>query len=228
MRSQDSTPLFDWQIRIERAIRWPELERLQALCLQDVELNPNRAHLLCFEPEPTFTAGISSNPKDLLWSKEEQERRGISSQIATRGGQWTYHGPGQIVLFPILRLDEFGYDRRAVYRFMKDLRSWTESYLASLKLVTELHDRPFGIYAEGKKLASFGMAVQRGISSHGVALYLSEQSEFFRGIHPCGVSTGLVTSLKELGVEVSWEAVAFQMIETVKRGLKSKKKSLGC
>jgi lipoyl(octanoyl) transferase len=218
----------EWQCRIERDIAWPDLERLQTECLASVRSDPHQVYLLCSEPKPTFTSGVSARVEDVLWSPEEQKRRGVALHATARGGQWTYHGPGQIVLFPILNLDGFGYDRRAIHRFMGDLRIWLADYLKSLNVVTDLRDRPFGLYADQKKLVSFGMAIQRGISSQGLALYHSEQSKFFQGIHPCGVSSGLVTSLSELGVALSWETVAFQMIETVKKGLKTRKNSLGC
>jgi lipoyl(octanoyl) transferase len=226
--SRDISPALDWKIHIERRISWTDLERLQGESVRDVDGERTRAHLICSEPLPTFTAGISARAEDVLWSHETQTQRGVTRYPARRGGQWTYHGPGQIVLFPIVRLDAFGYHRRAVHRFMGDLRAWVADYLNTLNLVTELRDRPFGIYVNQKKLVSFGMAVQRGISSQGLALYHSDQSDYFQGIRPCGVSTGSVTSLGELGVRHSWDTVAFQIIETVKKGLKIKKKSLGC
>ncbi len=152
-------------------------------------------------------------------TKRKCSKRGFTIRGVSRGGKWTFHGPGQVVLYPIVRLGELGLSRLAAYRFLLSLRSSLSGHLLSLGLSCESHERPFGLYANRGKLTSFGIAIESGISLHGLSLYLSPQHAAFEGIHPCGVPGEKITSLEELGIQIEWEALALGVAESIKRGL---------
>jgi lipoate-protein ligase B len=215
-----------WTTLIRRRTSWLNLEAEQKRRVAVVQANPSERFLLVSEPRPTFTYGRSATPADLLWGPEQCKTQSVDVQPVGRGGRWTYHGPGQILLYPIVQLQRLGYSRRAVHRFLVDLRQGVGNFLTSVGLSPELRDRPFGIYVGGRKLVSFGICLQRGVSSHGLALYLTTQQSFFRGIHPCGVPNEAFTSLEECGIALSWEKAAEQLEEEVKKNFKNEEKPI--
>lgn len=215
---------MEWHTLIHRNISWESLEERQQSCLKRVRENPEDAFLLFSEPEPTFTFGISASTNDLKWSKTLAQSRGVSIQSVSRGGKWTYHGPGQIVVYPIFSLEHAGYTRHAVFHFMHNLRRSISEVLESLNVEVIGQDHPFGLYAAERKLASFGVAIHHGITSHGCALYLEDQSDFFSGIHPCGKPNDPTTSLRQLGVFLSWTEICALLEIALKNSFKTPKR----
>ncbi len=210
-----------WKTSIHRGVPFTSLEAIQKECIERVRKEPGEAHLLLSEPQSTFTHGLFANQDDLLWRHSQLQHHQVAVHSASRGGKWTYHGPGQIVIYPIVSVRRLGYDRRAVYQLMNDLRHGVASGLTSLGLSPQTKDRPFGVYVGEGKIASFGMALHDGISSNGVAIYLENQSRYFQGIHPCGVAQEKVTSLTQEGIAQDWETIALVLAEHVKKGFKS-------
>ncbi len=208
-----------WTVVTERQIGFDRLESLQQDLVQRVRAEPNRAYLLISEPTPTFTKGRFASNEECLWTEERRLHEGVAIHPVSRGGKWTYHGPGQILFYPLVNLQSLGYSRRAVYRFVTELREAIAAPLLKRGLDVTLGARPFGLYFRGKKLASFGVAVERGIVSHGVALYWNNQSRFFEGIHPCGVPGQSVTSLEESGWSLSWDDTAREVAESIEKSL---------
>ncbi len=185
--------------------------------MEEVRRTSGLSVLLLSEPLPTLTYGRSATRSDLIWTEEMIRSRGITISSVSRGGKWTYHGPGQILIYPIFRLSQLGYPSKAVYRFLFDLRGSVSYHLASLGVSgLEEHAQPFGIYIGERKLVSFGMAIERGISSHGMALYLEDQGAFFDAIHPCGIPNGRVTSLEREGFKFDWESLAIGIGNSIK------------
>ncbi len=208
-----------WETYTIRRADWTTLEAEEERLKARVREGLADACLLVSEPNPVYTGGLSSSPEDLLWGEAGSRARGIDVRRANRGGQWTYHGPGQVVLYPILRLETFGFARRGAYRFVHRLRDAVTAYLASVGVVAEDGDVPFGSYVQGKKIASFGIAVDRGVTSHGVALYLTPQGDRLAGIHPCGQRAPRYTSLVECGIALDWEAASGALAATAKEFL---------
>lgn len=206
-----------WEVIIRRNIAWDDLEAEQLSLVEKVKSNSKTAYLLFSEPSPTFTFGRNSDPNELLWSKDLLKAHRIQIYPVSRGGKWTYHGPGQILLYPILHLPTLGYSSKSVRAFLEDFRLGAKEALEKLGVQNLSPQEPFGLYLDQKKLASFGLAFQRGISSHGMALYLVDQSFYFSGITPCGVSGGLATNLVEhLPQKTSWDSVTNLLAQTVK------------
>ncbi len=216
-----------WTTIIKRNIPWQELEALQRDLIQKVKENSETAFFLVSEPTPTFTHGRFASPEDRLWSEEKLRAEGAETYAVSRGGRWTFHGPGQILIYPIVRLEQLGLSRRAAVTFVGTLRTAVRESLSSLGVTCEERSRPFGLYLDGKKIVSFGLDLEGGIASHGLALYLEDQSRFFPGIRPCGASCETVTSLRESGYRGTWEMVAATMTERIKISLNPTRKGLG-
>lgn len=152
---------------------------------------------------PLYTAGTSANPADLL----EPDRFPVFN--AGRGGQYTYHGPGQRVAYVMLDLKPRGADIRA---FVHDLEEWLIRTLARFGVKGERRQGRVGIWVDrglGRedKIAAIGVRVRRWVSFHGVALNVDPDLSHFAGIVPCGIRSHGVTSLWDLGHTPSMDEV---------------------
>lgn len=191
---------------------------LQHSLVKKVEADPKASFLLISEPEPTFTRGISSKNEDLLW--ESPSSRGVAVEHVHRGGQWTYHGPGQLVVFPILFLPRFGFAKRRVRPFITQVIQVARAFLEELEVNASEKSHPVGLYVHEKKIASVGFSIRDGIVSHGIALYLKPQTAFFEGIVACGTKEAQTTSLEEEGAAHSWTEMADRFATRFESGFK--------
>lgn len=156
------------------------------------------------EHPPLYTAGVSSKPSDLL----EPDRFPVFQ--TGRGGQFTYHGPGQRVAYIMLDLRERGRD---VTRFVADLERWIIGALDTFNVKGEVREGRVGVWVERKhpgfaredKIAAIGVRLRKWVSFHGIALNVEPDLDHFSGITPCGISAPQfgVTSLVDLGLPVT-------------------------
>ena len=168
---------------------------------------PERVWLL--EHPPLFTAGTSARPEDLF------NPRGFPTYAAGRGGQWTYHGPGQRVAYVMLDLQRRHgpVPERDVRAFVAGLEQWLIRTLAEFGVSGELRPGRVGVWvvdpASGResKIAALGVRLTRWVSWHGVSLNIDPDLLHFDGIVPCGIREHGVTSLRALGVTAAGEAV---------------------
>jgi lipoyl(octanoyl) transferase len=149
------------------------------------------------EHPPIYTAGTSANDADLIEARFPVYRTG-------RGGQFTYHGPGQRVGYAMLDLKTRNPDVRA---YVRDLEQWLIETLAQFNVKGERREGRVGIWVQGggreDKIAALGVRIKRWVTLHGVALNVDPDLTHFSGIVPCGVRAHGVTSLAELGIPVS-------------------------
>jgi lipoyl(octanoyl) transferase len=148
------------------------------------------------EHPPLYTAGTSAKPQDLLAPAR------FPVFETGRGGQFTYHGPGQRVGYVMMDLRRRGNDVR---RFVHDLEQWLIQTLAAFHVRGERREGRIGIWVARKggrddKIAALGIRVRRGVSFHGISLNVDPDLEHFSGIVPCGVHGHGVTSLAALGI----------------------------
>jgi lipoyl(octanoyl) transferase len=159
------------------------------------------------EHPPLYTAGTSAKPSDLIEARFPVHQTG-------RGGQFTYHGPGQRVAYLMLDLRHRGNDVR---RYVATLEEWMIRSLAAFNIRGERREDRVGVWVrrpdkgDGRedKIAAIGIRVKRWVSLHGVALNVEPELSHFQGIVPCGVSEQRygVTSLVDLGVPVTMPEV---------------------
>jgi len=157
--------------------------------------------LFC-EHDPVITMGKSGKGNNLLVSLPELERRGVDYFEVERGGDLTYHGPGQLVVYPIFKLPRL----REVQAFVRKMERAIIQALPSFGLTGEQHADHAGVFVRGAKIASIGAAVKSGVTYHGLAFDICTDLTYFQLINPCGMPGVAVTSLsRELGREVSVE-----------------------
>ena len=163
------------------------------------------------EHPPLYTAGTSARPADLT----DPDRFPVYE--AKRGGQYTYHGPGQRVVYVMLDLNRRGRDVRA---FVQDLEGWVIDTLAGFGLTGHIRDGRVGVWIDrpekpplpdGRmaedKIAAIGIRLRKWISFHGISINVEPDLEHFTGIVPCGINDYGVTSLVDLGLPVTMEDV---------------------
>ena len=152
--------------------------------------------LLILEHPHVITQGSSTHAGHVLLSRHELAERGIGLYEAGRGGDVTYHGPGQLVGYPILDLKP---DRKDLHRYLRSLENVLVRVLAEFGLVGERDDTATGVWVGGAKAAAIGIRVSsRWITSHGFALNADTDLSYFDAIVPCGLAGRPVTSISRL------------------------------
>ena len=152
--------------------------------------------LLLLEHPPVITLGRGSREADLLTGEADLNARGITVERVDRGGEVSYHAPGQLVGYPILDLKDHGQD---LHRYLRDLEEVIIRTLAVYGLRGERVAGRTGVWVGDRKIAALGIKVSRWISLHGWALNVTtDLGPFRRDIVPCGISDRDVTSLAEL------------------------------
>jgi len=158
--------------------------------------------LVFTEHEPVYTVGLRSGAdQNLVWDPAHLAREGIEVVKTNRGGDITYHGPGQIVGYPIVDLSP----RKDLHEYLRLLEQVMINTVGSLGLVATRREGKTGIWVGTRKIAAIGVAVRRWVAYHGFALNVNANLSHFQGIVPCGISAteGTVTSLQaELGHEL--------------------------
>lgn len=158
---------------------------------------------LVVEHPPTITLGRNGRLEHLLAGEEALRRAGISFHRTNRGGDVTYHGPGQIVGYPIVDLREW---KRDVVAYVRALEEVIIESLAEFGICAARVPGWTGVWVDGKKIAAIGVHISRWITSHGFALNVATDLSYFQYIVPCGLPQP-VTSMAELGLEARHDSV---------------------
>jgi lipoyl(octanoyl) transferase len=204
------------QSRAVRSIRVERLGRvshdaampLQADAVRRV-LEDGGETVFLLEHEPVYTLGRNASAADVLLSPARLRELGVAIRETDRGGKVTYHGPGQLVGYPVLSLSP---DRRDVKRYVTDLEEALIRTLADWGIRGERSRRPervTSVWVGEDKVAAIGVHLSRWITTHGFALNVTDEPlPFFGGIVPCGIVDGGVTSMQTLlGRPVSLDEV---------------------
>ena len=161
--------------------------------------------LVLLEHPPTYTLGRRANERDLVYGEAERAARGISMFEVDRGGRATYHGPGQLVGYPIVKLGE----RYDVVGYLRKLEAAVIGMAADLGVEAHRDPRHTGVWVGRNKIGAIGVKITRGITMHGFAFNVATDLTMFEGIVPCGIEDRWVTSvLAETGRSYSLKEVA--------------------
>ena len=197
-----AVPPPEWQVATA-PVTYPHAIEVMEARVAEIAAG-NAAELVwLLEHPPLYTAGTSADPADLLAAERFPVFR------TGRGGQYTYHGPGQRVAYLMLDLGRRCPDLRT---YVRSLEAWIIRTLAAFGIAGERRDGLVGVWVampDGgyDKIAAIGIRVRRWISFHGIAINVDPDLEHFAGIVPCGVRGAGVTSLRALGVDATMEEV---------------------
>ncbi len=165
---------------------------LQRTIAQEVAGGSHPDTLILLEHPHVYTLGRRGKDTDILLTTERLAELGVQVHSVDRGGEVTYHGPGQLVAYPILNL------RAYLGGPLKYVRALEQAILATLSefgIEAECGDRPIGIWVGDAKIAAIGVRVSRGVTTHGLALNVDPDLSYFDHIVPCGMRDTRVTSM---------------------------------
>lgn len=167
--------------------------------------------LFCQHPH-VYTLGKSGKEKNLLLSPEELTDKNISYHKINRGGDITYHGPGQLVAYPVLDLDNFFTD---IHKYLRTLEQVVINTLSRLNIIAGRINNLTGVWVDHeeqinpRKICAMGVKASRWVTMHGLALNVNTNLNYFNYIVPCGIEGKAVTSIeKELNQKVSLDYIA--------------------
>jgi lipoyl(octanoyl) transferase len=157
--------------------------------------------LLCEHP-PTITLGRSAKRDNILASPEDLSRAGVTVEQIERGGDVTYHGPGQLMIYPIVKL-------KSVVEFLERVAGAITDACAEVGVRGCAWQRdPAGVWIDGQKIAACGIHVARGVSVHGFALDIATPAEAWARIRPCGLALPQTSVSAQRGAPIAVEALA--------------------
>ncbi|AOZ94569.1 octanoyltransferase [Paenibacillus crassostreae] len=176
---------------------------LQKKIVTKIDLGEQQDNLLLLQHPPTYTMGVQNHPEHLLLSKEQLKERGISLFEIDRGGDITYHGPGQLVGYPLIFID--GQMNLDLHGYLRDLEQVIINYLANHGIEGTRKPEYTGVWVGDRKICAIGVKFNRCrhrrgfVTSHGFAFNVLSgiQNEGFQGIIPCGIQDFGVTSLED-------------------------------
>lgn len=172
---------------------WDLQKRLAA----ELVAGTGRDTLLLLEHPPVYTLGRNSLAEHILASPEEIGRRGATVERNDRGGEVTFHGPGQLVAYPVIKLDP---EERSISRLVDNLEQAIIDTLGDYGLPGERLPHQRGVWTRDRKIASVGLSVKRWVVTHGMALNVAPDLSYFALINPCGHPETVMTSMEqELG-----------------------------
>ena len=168
------------------------LELQRALCRRRVAGEIDRDLLVLVEHEPVVTLGRGTRPTSLPLAPTELSRRGVAVVEVERGGDVTFHGPGQLVGYPILHLSEH---REDLHWYLRQLEAALIAGLGALGINAERNPGLTGVWTGGRKIASIGVHVKQWVTFHGFALNVTNDLRGFDLIVPCGIRDVVMTSV---------------------------------
>lgn len=171
---------------------FPDAAALQERLRREILAGERSDTLLLLEHDPVITLGRSADPAHVLLPRAELQRRGVAVAEASRGGDVTYHGPGQLIGYPVFRL------RRGVVAHVEAMAAGIVEVLASEGIRADWRRDCPGVWVGAEKVCAFGVHVRRRVAVHGFALNVASDLDAFAAIVPCGLRTRGVTSIERL------------------------------
>jgi lipoate-protein ligase B len=182
---------------------------LQLALLEKVHAGAEPNTMLLLEHPHVYTKGRLSKQTDVLLPEEELAAKGIPVYETDRGGQVTYHGPGQLVVYPIINLREWG----GPVKYVRALEQVVIATLAEMEITANCESGNTGVWTDQGKIAAIGVKISRGIAFHGLALNVNTDLSLYQNIIPCGIADRSVTSMAAiLGEPVDLELVRYGMV----------------
>lgn len=185
---------------------------LQREILEDVLAARRPPTLILVEHDPVITLGAGFHESNLLLSHEDYAKQGIDVLRSDRGGDVTYHGPGQLVAYPIFSLEPLGKD---LHKWLRDLEEVAIVALRNWDLMATRNPVNTGVWIENRKICAIGIKVRRWVSMHGLALNCDVDLAPFATIIPCGIqgAYGVTSITAEIGRPVSVKEAKPKLVE---------------
>ncbi len=190
-------------------IDYLEAYDLQLALVEKVHSGQEPNTLLMLEHPHVYTKGRLSKKSDVLLPEGELAAKGVAVYETDRGGQVTYHGPGQLVVYPVINLKGWG----GPVKYVRALEQVMIATLAGMGITAHCESGNTGVWTDRGKIAAIGVKISRGIAFHGFALNVNTDLAYYQDIIPCGISDRPVTSMAQiLGQPVDMELVRYGLV----------------
>jgi len=197
-----------------------DIWNLQKYYFQKVTENRDCNYLIFTEHKPVITIGKSGGDENIVANRQYLKDQGIAVVEIDRGGDITYHGPGQIVVYPILNLLEF---KKDIHWYLRSLEEIVIQTLIEFAIPAQRIKGLTGVWVGDKKICAIGIKVTRWVSMHGIALNVSPDLNYFNYIIPCGIKGKGVTSIfEQIGNIIPVNHVILKLIEKFEQILQVK------
>lgn len=200
-------------LRVKRLgrIRYADGLEIQQQLIEERKAGEGDDHLLLLEHEAVYTLGRRGDLGNIRIDEAERKRLGIDLHRTNRGGDVTWHGPGQLVGYPIISLAP---DRKDLVRYVRDLEEVLIRTLADFDIDAGRVEKLTGVWVGREKVAAIGVRIARWVTSHGFALNVCNSLDHYDHIVPCGISDRGVTTMSRItGREIDVDRVADRVIE---------------
>lgn len=198
---------------IKDLISYADALELQLKLYEDVSNGIHEGVILVLEHKPVLTMGIRTDAQNLLVSKEALEAQGVELYKSDRGGDITFHGPGQIVVYPIFNLKKMGLKLKD---YMHNLELAIMDMLKTYDISAHHRKEYPGVWIDDTKVCAIGVRVKKYITYHGLAINITTDKNYFNLINPCGITNFKVSSMNDFVPNVDIEIVKNQIIESFK------------
>ena len=179
---------------------------VQQTLLRLIHIGEQPNTLLLLEHPDVYTIGRRGTREHVLLDDKALQDLGIDLQYCDRGGQATFHGPGQLVAYPVVNLRDWG----GPIKYVRTLEQVMVKTLMEFNITPEVTQGLTGVWVNGAKIGSIGVKISRGIAYHGISLNVNNHLPYFRHILACGIADARVTSLERLlGESVEVDLVAY-------------------
>jgi len=197
-----------------KKISWIEGYYKQLKAVDDAK--KNKEHVFFFEHESVITLGTSSKKKDIPKTSKTR-KSGIGVFQASRGGEATWHGGGQLVVYPVLNIKK---RKIQAPKLVEKILKTIQKALFGIGVETHLDLKNPGLYIKNKKIVSFGMTIKKGITLHGVSININNTQTGFQEIKPCGKSPKTMSTIeKETKRPINIQLVAMEIKKNLSRTL---------
>lgn len=181
-------------IRSNELIKYRDGLQMQSTAFEQVKNGECEGVLILLEHYPVYTIGTGGGWDNLLCSKEYLEERRIDIVEINRGGNITFHGPGQIVAYPVFNLSKLGCD---AHQYIASLEQVVINVLREYGLEGSKKPEYRGVWIDDKKIAAVGVHLKRWITSHGLSFNINVDKNYFNQINPCGITEFGIVSLED-------------------------------
>jgi len=188
--------------------------RIQQQMVAQVIEDRARSFLLMCEHPAVLTLGRLADRKHILYSEQELARQGVSVVPVDRGGEVTLHAPGQLVVYPILNLEQYGKD---LHRYLSMLEEAGIDFLKSFEVEGARVKGKTGVWVGERKLISVGIGVRKWVSFHGLSINIHNDLGLYRMIRPCGLDAAMTSLARETGRAVAMTPAKQVMEEIFKK-----------
>ncbi len=185
----------------------------EAYCIQQETvgqvINGQSHTLILCEHHPVFTLGSLATEQNFLFARGDIEKKGATILKTNRGGEVTFHGPGQLVIYPIFRLSDFSKDLKV---YLNQLEQVAIDLLQHFGIVANRISGQRGVWVGWDKIASIGIGVRKWVSFHGMSINVNTDLSYFEMIKPCGLNVAMTTMAKLKGKEIDLKQVKKEVV----------------